>query len=86
MHGTYTDRKASIQYTEYSWNHSLCEVINALINNGLEIQSFDEYPFSYYNCFNKLVKGTDGHCRVKGLDNKIPMMYSIKAVKKINHP
>ena len=60
MRGTYTDRKASIHYTEYSWNHSLSEILNALIGKGLKIQSFDEYPYSYYNCFNNLVQGSDG--------------------------
>lgn len=82
MQGTYTDREASIHYKEYSWNHSLSEVINALINNELEIESFDEYPYSYYNCFKNLVRGRDGYYRVKGIENKMPMMYSIKAGKK----
>ncbi len=79
--GTYTDRSAPITYKEYSWNHSLSEVMNALISHGLTIQSFNEYPFSYYNCFNKTVAGNDGLFRIEGIENKIPMMFSIKANK-----
>ena len=33
--GTYTDRNADIEYKEYSWNHSLSEVINSLISKGV---------------------------------------------------
>lgn len=80
--GTYTDRNAPIQYKEYSWNHSISEVLNALISNRLIIQHFNEFNFSCYNCFNNMVQGEDGYWRVKGLENKIPMMYSVKAVKK----
>ncbi len=79
--GTYTDRNAAIEYEEYSWNHGLSEVINSLIKYGLQIRHFNEFAFSSYNCFNNVVQGGDGYWRVKGLENKIPMMYSIKAVK-----
>lgn len=79
--GTYTDRYADIKYTEHSWNHSLSEVVNALINHGLRIEHLNEFPYSYYNCFNNLVQGYDGNWRVNRLENKIPMMYSIKAIR-----
>jgi SAM-dependent methyltransferase len=79
--GSYTDKNAPIHYKEYSWNHSLSEVLNALIKHGLRIQFFNEFNFSCYNCFNNLIQGEDGFWRVKGLEDKIPMMYSIKAIK-----
>jgi SAM-dependent methyltransferase len=79
--GTYSDPGADIQYEEHSWNHSLSEVINTLISHGLRIDHLNEFPYSYYNCLNNLVQGEDGYWRVKGLENKIPMMYSIKATK-----
>lgn len=79
--GTYTDRNADIECEEYSWNHSLSEVINSLIKHNLQIQYLNEFPFSSWNCFNNMLQGEDGNWLVKGLENKIPMMYSIKAVK-----
>ncbi len=79
--GTYTDRDANIHYSEYSWNHSISEVLNALIKQGLALQHFNEFSYSHYNCFNKTVQGDDGNWRIAGLENKIPMMYSVKAVK-----
>jgi len=81
LEGTYPDRKADIKMTEYGWNHSLDEVFNSLKNNGLVIESFNEYPFSFYNCFPNMIKGEDNFWRIKGYENIIPMMYSIKAMK-----
>jgi 2-polyprenyl-3-methyl-5-hydroxy-6-metoxy-1,4-benzoquinol methylase len=79
--GTYADKAASIEAKEYSWNHSLGEVINGLINQQLTIVSFEEYMYSPYPCFNRVVKNPDGQWWIEGLENKIPMVYAIKAVK-----
>ncbi len=81
-HGTYADRQANISSVEYGWNHSLDEVLGSLLKNNLQIMDFKEYPYSSYNCFNTMVKGSDGMYRIKGLENKLPIMYSLKAIKK----
>ena len=77
--GTYTDRDAEIRHKEYSWNHGLGEVLNSLISHGLQISSMDEFSYSPYPCFNNLVQGADGNWRVKDLEDKIPMVYTVKA-------
>lgn len=79
--GTYTDRDAPIKSTEHSWNHPISEIINALLKHGLQIQLFNEFTYSPYNCFNNLEQGPDGMWRIKGMHEKMPMMYSLKAVK-----
>ncbi|MEI8058523.1 MAG: class I SAM-dependent methyltransferase [Ferruginibacter sp.] len=79
--GTYADRNAPLTYKEYGWNHPFSEIISALINEGLQIQFLHEFPYSPYNCFANLKQGTDGMWRLKEMDNKFPMMYSLKAVK-----
>lgn len=81
--GTYTDREAPIRSQEYSWNHPFSEILTALISNGLQVVQFHEFPYSPYNCFNKVEQGTDGMWRIIGMNEKLPMMYSIKAIKKI---
>jgi SAM-dependent methyltransferase len=48
---TYADRHAKIEYEEYSWNHSLSEVMTSLIKYGLNIQQFEEFNYSYYKLF-----------------------------------
>jgi len=76
--GTYTDRYADIQGKEYSWNHSISEVLNALLSQNLQLKFFNEYSYSPYPCFRNVVQGPDGKWRVKGLEDKIPMVYSLK--------
>lgn len=79
--GTYTDRDAPIEYKEYGWNHPFSELFTALINAGLQIEFLHEFPYSPYNCFANLEQGSDGMWRFKTMDNRFPMMYTIKAIK-----
>ncbi len=79
--GTYTDRGADIKGKEYSWNHSISEVLNALIGAGLKIESFNEYMYSPYPCFNNVTETADGNWHIKGMEGKIPMVYTVRAVK-----
>lgn len=80
--GTYADKDANITQEYVGWNHNLGEVINSLIKNGLEINSLDEFDYSPYNCFNRTIEIAPKKYRIKHLDNKIPMVYSIVATKK----
>ncbi len=80
--GTYTDRNADIKAKEYSWNHSLSEVLNALIGKGLEIKRFNEYMYSPYPCFSKVKQRPDGNWVIEGMEEKIPMVYTVTAVRK----
>ncbi|RNI25733.1 class I SAM-dependent methyltransferase [Rufibacter latericius] len=79
--GTYADPDAPIHYTEYSWNHALSEVITSLLNQKLQLTRFQELPYSYYNCFSKTVQSPDGFWRIKGMEDKLPLMYSLKMLK-----
>jgi len=80
--GTYADREADINEEYVGWNHSFGEVITALISNDLGIVSFKEYNYSPYNCFKNTIEFEKGQFRIQHLDDKIPMLYSIKAIKK----
>lgn len=80
--GTYADKTAKITQDYVMWNHGLSEVLNSLIKNGLEINSLDEYDYSPYNCFNKTIEFEPGKYRIEHLENKIPLLYSLVAVKK----
>ncbi len=80
--GTYADRSAPIISETISWNHSISEVLNSLIKHGLEITVLNEYDYSPYNCFNKTEEFEPGKFRINHLQNKIPMVYAIVAVKR----
>lgn len=79
--GTYTDRNADIKGKEYSWNHSISEVLNALISAGLKIEMFNEHMYSPYGCFRNTIESEKGHWYIKGMEGKIPMVYSVRATK-----
>ena len=80
--GTYADKKADIRKSYIMWNHGIAEVLNSLLKNGLEVLSFDEFDYSPYNCFNKTVEVEKGKYRIEHLDDKIPMVFSIRAKRK----
>ncbi len=58
--GTYADPDAPIRHKEYFWCHSLDEVIQPLIDQGLRLQRFREYDYSPWNCFPHLVERAPG--------------------------
>lgn len=82
--GTYADKNAPITQETVTWNHGISEVVNALIKNGLEINSFDEFDHSPYNCLAGMIEFEPQKYRIQKLDKKIPMVYAIVATKKCN--
>ena len=80
--GTYADRYSEIEAKTITWNHPISETLNALITNGIELNSFNEYDYSPYNCFNNTEEFEPNKFRIKTFENKIPMVYSIKGTKK----
>ena len=79
--GSYANRNAKIKNPSVSWNHHLSEIIQSLINAGLVIDHFSEYDYSVYDCFNNTIEIGNEKYMIKGLEGKIPMMYSIQAHK-----
>ncbi|QYS85604.1 class I SAM-dependent methyltransferase [Flavobacterium oreochromis] len=79
--GTYGNRNSNIETKTISWNHPTSEVLNSLIKNGFQINSFEEYDYSPYNCFNQTEEFEKGKFRIKHLENKIPMVFSLTATK-----
>ena len=79
--GTYTENCDGTKSKMVTWAHSLSEVINALISEGLYIESFKEHPYSPYNCCENLehVSGQGYQMLHKG--QQVPLLYSIKARK-----
>ena len=80
--GTYADRNAAISKRSVTWNHGLSEVVTSLIENGLQITVFREYDYSPYNCFANTFEPEPNKFRIKTFGNNVPMVYSIKAIKK----
>jgi len=78
--GTYADPNARLNGVEYWWNHGIGTIVTSLIRNGLRIESLNEYPFSPYNVGN-MRQRHDGNWEPIGAEGKIPVLFSIKAIK-----
>lgn len=79
--GTYADRDAPIQSTSITWNHGLSEVISSLLQTGLQLQVFNEYNYSPYNCFQNMTEISPGKFMLKGFEEKFPLVYSLTMKK-----
>jgi len=83
VENSYTDNSEvfnqNLKHVE--WHHSLSEVLNSLISNGLSIEFLNEFPYQVHNCFPNLTEIETGKWVFEKYGTKIPYMYSIKAIK-----
>jgi len=77
--GTYTDRNAAIKLKSIGWNHDLAEVLQSLLNEGLQLQVFAEYDHSPYNVFTRMTEAMPGKFQLK--DGKLPLVYALKMTR-----
>jgi 2-polyprenyl-3-methyl-5-hydroxy-6-metoxy-1,4-benzoquinol methylase len=77
---TYADKNAQINAKSYGWNHSLDEVISALLGVGLQVELFKEYDYSPYDIFHASSPHPEGF-QVKGMEGKLPLVYALKCRK-----
>jgi SAM-dependent methyltransferase len=77
--GSYADKKADLKEEYVMWNHSISEVLGALLAHGLVITQFHEYDFSPYPCFNNTIETAPGRFMIRGLEKKLPMVYAFVA-------
>lgn len=75
--GTYADRDAPIADQEIGWNHSLTEVLTALLAIGLNLRHFGEYNYSPFNCFRGMIESSPGVYHILSQGDKLPMVYSL---------
>ena len=83
VESSYTDNSevSGKNLKHIEWQHSLSEVMNSLISNGMRIEFLNEFPYQVYNCFPNLVEIEKGKWVFEKHRDKIPYMYSIKARK-----
>lgn len=81
--GYYADRDAKlVNRVTYEWQHSLADVVNALIEAGLRIEFLHEHAVGVFQRFPFMEKGGDGLWRLPAeLRDKIPLTFSLRATK-----
>ncbi|MFW9803167.1 MAG: class I SAM-dependent methyltransferase [Candidatus Thorarchaeota archaeon] len=79
---TYADPDAKIEKTvTYEWNHSFSALINSLIDAGLRIDFFNEFPFTTWKALPFLIEREDGRWVLPSHQESMPLMYSLRATK-----
>lgn len=78
---TYTENGNGIINKTVSWNYGLSEPINGLIKNNIYIKEIKEYFYSPVNLFNTMIEVGKDKFQIKGIENKIPIIYSIVGEK-----
>lgn len=81
VEGSYADRKAPFSHRAFEWAHSLSEIQMSLLDAGMWIREFREYPFSPYGCFPFLEESEPGRWTVRGAETELPLVFSLRAEK-----
>lgn len=80
--GTYTDWNAKIKGATYVWMHTISDVMNSLIGEGLTIDYVHEFPFTMYDQFpGKMKQNRSGEYVLKDKSLQLPLLFSLKATK-----
>lgn len=80
--GTYACPNSQQHFKSITWNHSLGEVISALLENEMVLESFEEYDYSPFNCLKNLEEKSPGMFRFKHIDVRFPIIYALSARRK----
>lgn len=82
MTKSYTDGSEGVTGTEVNWDHPVSSVVTSLIGAGLTLDSFKEFDYSPYNCFEDMVPAKEaGHWWLKQIPGLIPLVYTLSASK-----
>lgn len=75
---TYTDGDNFISSPSYQWQHTLGEIITALADADLQVESLHEYPYTFWNCM-KPILTQDANGWWRAPEELLPLMFSVRA-------
>jgi len=83
--GSYAAPDAPLRGVSYTWNHSLAEILGALLTAGLTLDAFTEYPYMAWAFFPWMERQEDGYWRLPSSQAGMPLMFSLQAHKPGGH-
>lgn len=80
--GSYVNWKDKTKGVTYEWSYTIEDIMTALLNAGLRIEFFHEFPFTMYDQFpGYMKKNKKGQYVLKDKKYQIPLLFSLKAKK-----
>ena len=80
VQGSYADHTAEVkQTTSYEWQHTLGDIVTALIDAGLTIEFLHEHDFTVYEMYPFVTRAEDGYWRLPPGLPRLPLMFSLRA-------
>ena len=79
--GSYADSRALVVTPTYQSDHSMGEILKALIAARLTLEYLHEFPLSVYQALPLMERGGDGWWRLPQHGESVPLMFSLKARK-----
>jgi SAM-dependent methyltransferase len=82
--GTYVETDVVFRHTvSHSWNHGLGEIVTALIDEGLRLTELTEHDSAPWQAFpGQMERGGDGEWRLSDEPWRLPLTYTLQAVKR----
>ncbi len=84
--GSYADPDADVgAQKEHGWGHGLGEIVTALVEAGLRIESLEEHPYLDWGAdfLVEMAPGSDRFQLPPGTPGELPLMFSLRASKPI---
>jgi len=79
--GDYTDADYIPEHPSYEWDWTVSDIVNALLNAGLELEFIHEYEKLFFRFFPGM-RSEDGRWfRLPGLKGKLPLLLTLRARK-----
>jgi SAM-dependent methyltransferase len=79
---TYTDNDGAVPLSDapsYTWNHSLGEIVTALIDHGLVLEWLREHDWTAFERFPWLIRQGDQHWALPPDRPRVPLSFSLLA-------
>jgi SAM-dependent methyltransferase len=79
---TYTEQSARLAHTQsYEWNHSIGEIVTAVLGQGLRLTSLVEHDWTVWPRFSWLVETGDHRWRVPPDRPRVPLTFTLVAAQ-----
>jgi len=79
---TYADADRPLRHTRsYEWNHSIGEVVTALIHRGLRIDVLEEHDWTVHQAFPWLIESEPGRWSAPPGHPRLPLTFTVVATR-----